>query len=412
LPAVLEMMDAVTSDVERALNVPAASVAVMAEELRDSRAKAIANGRTVNVPEISRSILSNIVRGRIEDLAGWTLFHQGKFEEAVVRLRRATSVLPNGSVWWRDNLWHLGASLDATGKGADALEAYYSSYKSGDPDPTRYALIQNLYRRVNGSLDGLEDKIGPPPVLASDLVAASRATAKAQRDAALSDKASSANETKPADVDKPGESVSEPGTDSGKMESASAPPTIVEPTPTPLPEPAPAATSEPTPEPTPAPTAEPTPSPISEPTPTPAPDEVPPGPPQLAVEDEKPTVQTTKAETAEPRPTPAVDETPKQRPRIVNTSECKVVVSESALTIGNNGGRAIIEVTLNGSTSTDGVTASTSDWSALAVFPEPKSAANTNVASFSVTSISKKTGKFKVTLKTPCGPKDVTVTVR
>ena len=186
LPAVLEMMDAVTADVERALNVPAASVAVMAEELRDARAKAIANGRTVNVPVIARNTLSNIVRGRIEDLAGWTLFHQGKFEEAIVRLRRATSVLPNGSVWWRNNLWHLGASLDATGKGADALEAYYSSYKSGDPDPTRYALIQNLYRRVNGSLDGLEDKIGPPPVLASDLVAASRASAKAQRDAAES----------------------------------------------------------------------------------------------------------------------------------------------------------------------------------------------------------------------------------
>ena len=98
MQGVLEMMDAVTSDVEPALKAPTVSLAVMADELRDARAQANAYGRVVSVPEIPRNTLSNIIRGRIEDLAGWALFHQGKFAEAVVRLRRATSVLPEKSV--------------------------------------------------------------------------------------------------------------------------------------------------------------------------------------------------------------------------------------------------------------------------------------------------------------------------
>jgi hypothetical protein len=79
----------------------------------------------------------------------------------------------------------------------------------------------------------------------------------------------------------------------------------------------------------------------------------------------------------------------------------------------NNGRAALVTVTLDGSESLDQVTASTSDWSALAVFPEPKSgAASSNSLVFSVAPVSRKTGLFTITFKSPCGSKEVTVSVK
>jgi hypothetical protein len=97
----------------------------------------------------------------LEDLAGWALFNQRKPAEAVVRLKRAISVLPDTTGSWRTAMWHLGTAQDAAGNGADALNTYYQIYRAGPPDASRRIIIEALYRRVNGSLDGLDDKIGP-----------------------------------------------------------------------------------------------------------------------------------------------------------------------------------------------------------------------------------------------------------
>jgi tetratricopeptide (TPR) repeat protein len=443
LASVLEMMDAVTGDVEPALDAPYASVAVMAEELRDARAQASLYGRTVNVPAIARNTLANVLRGRIEDVAGWTLFHQGKFAEAVVRLRRATSVLPENSVWWRNGMWHLGASLDANGKGADALEAYYSSYRSGGPDATRRAVIEGLYRRVNGSLDGLDAKIGPSPIVAKNEAPGSIMSQPTQTNSTEASAAKTTEETKPveitvsdttseqkvvtaetkpADVGPKTDAATDQRTNSSDVKAAevavtsdsttettvgtdksvdtAVPPATVAPTP----EPTPAQSPEPTPLPTPGPTPESTPSP--------SPVEVPPGPPPPAANDEPPAGQNITIPTTETASARTAREDTGQRPRRVSEKSCTLAVSESALTIQNNGGRAIIDITLEGGSSSGGITAATSDWSSLAVFPEPKSGTESSVTSFSLTSISKKTGLFTVTFKTPCGSKDVTVTVK
>lgn len=383
LPRALEMTDAVTGEVEAALDTPAASVAVMADELRNARASANNHGSMLNVPTIPRNTLSNILRGRIEDIAGWTLFNQNKPAEAIVRLKRATSVLPENSIWWRNAMWHLGTSLDASGKQQEALDAYYRSYASGGPDPTRRAVIESLYRRVNGSLEGLDAKIGAAPALA----------------------ANAAPSQSPSQTTEP---INTP--------TATQQPTP-EPSPTPTPEPTPVPT--PTPEPTQTPTPTPTPEPVPEPTPAPTQtpetalnrptDEVPPGPPQPADNDEPPAV---------PSPTPqapARENAGRQerKRRVASDGKCSISISEESLTIQNNGGSALITITLDGLDSTEQVTATTSDWSALAVFPEPKSgAAASNSVVFSVAPISKKTGLFTITFKSPCGSKDVTVTVK
>ncbi|MEA2173574.1 MAG: hypothetical protein QOD00_1166, partial [Blastocatellia bacterium] len=161
LPLVLELTDAATAGIEAALTVTTSTIAVQADELRSIRAQAIASGGTPAVAEAPRYVLSNILRGRLEDLAGMALFNQDKVSDAIVRLRRAVSVLPEGTPSSQVALWHLGTALASNGNQQEALTYYYKSYKSGGPDPGRRAVIEALYRKLNGSLDGLDEKIGP-----------------------------------------------------------------------------------------------------------------------------------------------------------------------------------------------------------------------------------------------------------
>ena len=163
LQKVQELSEAATGGVEAALDTPAATIAVMADELRDARAQAINSGQVLSIPEIPRNVLANILRGRIEDLIAWSLFNQDKASDALMHLKRAISVLPENSPWWRAAEWHMGATLEAIGNQQDALAAYIKGYDPAQPDPVRRAIIETLYRKVNGSLDGLNEKIGPAP---------------------------------------------------------------------------------------------------------------------------------------------------------------------------------------------------------------------------------------------------------
>ncbi|HVF30660.1 MAG TPA: hypothetical protein VNA22_06795, partial [Pyrinomonadaceae bacterium] len=118
------------------------------------------------IPEVPKQTLSAILRGRVEEITGWALYQQNNFPEAVVRLRRAISVMPDKSAWWRSSMWRLGAALAADGKDSEALNSYIESYKTDKPDFAKYAVVEALYKKVNGSLDGLEAKLGPERVLA------------------------------------------------------------------------------------------------------------------------------------------------------------------------------------------------------------------------------------------------------
>ena len=161
LSTVIDLMDQATRGVEAALSDPAATVAVQPDELNDIRARALAQGGTPTVPEAPRSALSGLLRGRIEDLAGLAFFNLDKSAEAVTRLRLAISAAPEGTPLSRSAMWHLGAALEANGKNDQALLYYIKSYVAGAPDPARRSVIENVYKKVNGTLDGLNDKIGP-----------------------------------------------------------------------------------------------------------------------------------------------------------------------------------------------------------------------------------------------------------
>ncbi len=160
---VAELLKSSLGSAESGLDVVAPGAAVMASELYESRTAAFARNEVIVIPEVPRQTLSAILRGRIEELAGWTAFQQREYPEAVVRLRRAISVLPDKSAWWRSSMWRLGAALEADGKDAEALESYIKSYVTDRPSSARYGVIEALYKRVNGSSEGLEEKIGPSP---------------------------------------------------------------------------------------------------------------------------------------------------------------------------------------------------------------------------------------------------------
>ena len=443
-----KLVEAATARVDASLDAPNAASALLADDLRDLRARAIGEGSLPAPPQLPRNTLSNVMRGRIEDLAGWSLFLEGKHAEASVRLRRAVSVLPENSPWWRDALWHLGAALDGGGDGQAALAAYFRAYDRRSPDPARRAIIEGVYKRVNGTLEGFEEKLNSPP----SAVALLRAT------------------TPPAGAATPTEAAAPPLTPTPSP-SEPAPSPVVAPTPTaqtipevpsPAPQPSPEAkkdepTTTPagkriepeptrekvTPEPTPAMTFSPIP-----PTPraeaTPAPEPTPAATPQAAptpaneTSEAAPTperaedaanAQPTPA--ASPEPTPAdttAQPTPttESKPARVRGSHragassssgpsstpCTLSVSQESLTL-ERGGSAVL--TLNFNEQTDPaptVNAATPNWSDILLFAEPRAAADGNVHRYTVTSVGKKPGLFTINFTSPCGDKTVTVTVK
>ena len=313
LPKVLELMQTAIGGVDSALNVAAPSAAVLADEIYDSRQYAISQNLVIVVPDIPRQTLSAILRGRIEDIAGWTYYQQNNSAQSVVKLKRALSVLPDKSAWWRASQWHLGTALQADGDDKNALEAFIKSYDKDLPDLGKRTIIENLYQKVNGSLDGLEAKLGVKTE--NSPTVAETETPKIQ----------------PQNTDNVNTNVRTPysvpiakPTPTPKAEETPAPtPEIkAEITPEPTPEVKVEITPVPTPEVSPSPTPEPTPQ-IEEvkPTETPTPEVSPsPTPTETPSAEVKPTETPTEIKPAI-TPTPQILPTPEATPTIEPTPE-------------------------------------------------------------------------------------------
>ena len=360
---VIDLTQAAINGVEAALDAPAATVATMADNLIDIRARAIASGATPAIPEVQRYTLSNILRGRIEDMIGTALFNQEKAAEAVVHLRRAVSVLPEDTIWLRTALWRLGTALEATGNQQEALSVYIRSYRSGATDEARRSVIETLYRKVNGSLNGLEDALGVP------------ASASSGASAGTSASAATPESAPPLKEDLPAAAAPATTPETSNNNQAAALPAE-----TPTPTPAPASSSA-------------------------AADSV-----QTGTLEQTPTAA---AETPAPAPTPpATEVTPAAaEQKSAENSTCLIQVSEDTLTVRNNGGSTIITVTLMGWGGAGDVTATTTNWPDIAIFPEPKSSTAPGTFKYSITSVSRTVGTYYITLKSPCGEKLLEVKV-
>ncbi len=453
LPKVLELTQAAIKGVDAALQVTTPTAAVMADELFESRTSARTRGQIVVIPEVPRQTLSTILRGRIEEIIGWTFYQQDKPQDAVIRLKRAISILPEKSAWWRSSHWKLGVALEAGGKPKEALEAYVKSYNSGQPDRFRRSAIEATYRKVNGKTEGLDKLIGINPF--------------EETVAQVTETASPTPETSPAPTPETTPEVTPTLTPTPdptpKIEPSPTTEMTPEATPTPTPEitptvePGPTATATPASEPkvetSPSPTPETTPAPtleIKNPTPTPTPENIAETTPTPEAKTE-PTVKTEPTPeptplfpsviievgkatpTPTPTPTPTenkTDETGAQnalngadpigRPRRVpdkpdetpiETPSC-LVSSQESLSILSNGGNLALLIGYNEDGDISKITPESSSPTDVTITREPDIGKQSNQAFFIVKSISDNKGVFTLTFSSPCGQKTVQVKVR
>jgi uncharacterized membrane protein YgcG/tetratricopeptide (TPR) repeat protein len=301
---VYELAEAARNSVDAGLDFPAATIAAQADEYREIRARAIASGGTPSVPEAPRNLLSNLLRGRIEDISGWSLFNQDKLEEAIDHLKRAANILPEGTPAWRAAWWHLGATLDRMDKKEEALASYIKSYNAGEPDAVRRTVIERLYRKLKGSLAGLDEQIGATPTVAVNAVTPSSSSVTNETANPSAQTVSS-----PESIPTPTPVIPAPAGEASPTPSATpvsdSSPEVV---PTPKPSPESSAPAEPQLSPTPSsePAANPTPTPDSpaltepQPSPTPSPEAAPsptPTPEQPKAPSTSPTSEPTPGET-------------------------------------------------------------------------------------------------------------------
>lgn len=362
-----EIAMAATGGTETGLLAANPSAAVMADALYDGRRLAISRDQYVLVPEVPRQTLSAILRGRVEDLIGWSYLEEGNTEAAEVRLRRAISVLPERSIWWRESKWRLGHVLIARGEEKEALENYISGYDQERLNAEKYAVIESLYLKLNETVEGLEARIGPRP-----------ATAAADQEDKREVKSSETVETEPVETkdqteqvetQKKAEEQTPPTTDLTRDEGPGKP--LAEPLKIELPEQD--ADKKP------------------------------------SEKDEPPDADT---DTTSEKPAPTV------RPRVVRDlpvqeieeDECPLTISQEVVSIRNNGGSVGILVTIDGDAAE--IRAVSSSPENVEVRSEPDIVGVAGRAFFEVRSRSTATGEFRVTFTTPCGKKQVIVRVR
>ncbi|HKC87534.1 MAG TPA: tetratricopeptide repeat protein [Blastocatellia bacterium] len=110
-------------------------------------------------PNYDRDGRLAIFRGRALSAKGWALFKAGKNREAAAALTESTRVygsLPEG----RRALWRLAAVKETQGELKEALDLYIAGYEAqASGSELDRAVIESLYRKINGSLEGLDKRL-------------------------------------------------------------------------------------------------------------------------------------------------------------------------------------------------------------------------------------------------------------
>lgn len=437
LDKAVEITRAAPKDLEAGLDVPEAATAVLASELYESRRIASARGDYVNVPAVPRSMLSSVLRGRIEEITGWALFQKNDVEQAAIHLRRAVSVLPADSSYWRSSMWRLGTALAAAGNDAGALEAYVRSYKAGAPDPIKYSAVAGAYRRVNGNTNGLEAIVGPDPSAATAQAAATPEAPPTPEPSPAAVTAD-ATPTPPRVVPMATPVVQEVQAEATPEASPTPTPEAeaATPSPSPTPEASPTPTPEAGPE-TPAAVATPvatlevpptddaaTPTPEASPSPAEMPPTPTPSPSPAANGLFPPVVITIPAPAAaKASPTPAAgaqnDAVADARPRVVDDKPkpaveirpCTITVSDESLTLRTGGGDLAVIVGRSDNNELDGLTAASTSPGDVAVRRQPIDGVRTR-ALFVVSPVGEKPGVFQVRFEMPCGRREIVVRIQ
>ena len=89
-------------------------------------------------------------------------FKKGDTRAAVESLSKSVEFYPPSGER-KSALWHLAVATQEAGNERQALDLYIASYDPNQPSSNvRRSQIQMLYKKLNGSLSGLEDKLKQP----------------------------------------------------------------------------------------------------------------------------------------------------------------------------------------------------------------------------------------------------------
>jgi predicted chitinase len=120
------------------------------------------DGSLREYPNYDREGRLRIFRGRALEAKGWALFKANKNQEAIAALTEAVKAygsLPEG----RRALWRLATVKESEGELEEALDLYIAGYvppENGSEIDVNRVVIESLHRKINGSLDGLNERLG------------------------------------------------------------------------------------------------------------------------------------------------------------------------------------------------------------------------------------------------------------
>jgi tetratricopeptide (TPR) repeat protein len=140
-------------------------VALDAAERLALRAVALADSATEpegsmrDAPLLDREGRRLVFLGRAHDALGWALFKKGDTRGAIDHLTKSVDYYPP-NLERKSALWHLAVATADAGDERRALDLYIASYEPESPTAAaRRAQIEALYKKLNGSLAGLEERL-------------------------------------------------------------------------------------------------------------------------------------------------------------------------------------------------------------------------------------------------------------
>lgn len=112
-----------------------------------------------DAPLLDREGRRLVFLGRAYDALGWAQFKKGDTRGAVSNLLKSVENYPP-NIERKTAIWHLAVAMEETGDEHRALNLYISSYDRALPTAAvRRSQIEALYKKLNGSLAGLEEKL-------------------------------------------------------------------------------------------------------------------------------------------------------------------------------------------------------------------------------------------------------------
>ncbi|KAF0248025.1 MAG: hypothetical protein FD167_2567, partial [bacterium] len=116
------------------------------------------DGSIREAPELDFTKRKELFRARAYHLLGQIRFKQGQLEEASKALKLSVDTFAE-SAEQRIAISHLATVTQVSGNDKEALNLYIKSYNKYDENATvQKSMIENLYRKIHGSVEGLELK--------------------------------------------------------------------------------------------------------------------------------------------------------------------------------------------------------------------------------------------------------------